>query len=327
MDVFSRASFTPADATSFGRILVPRRQSEIATMKYVAEATTIPVPEIFGYNIDLDMNPVGLSYILMHCIEGNMIFDLGGLEVLNPEQRAKLDQSIASIQVCSLEPSVPTSLTQLVPTVRCTPGTDWTPGLGRLVLDSNGNVGIGHLSITFGFQGPFDLLADYFSSWVDQSPKFKNLARLHDLNLKNATQSFPKRLESLIKTLSRRGVYRRYPIIHPDFLLHNILLNDKFEVVGVINWEHAHSAPAGVFAARANMFVHLNTTNATLDWDDHGAECITDIEATKNLNPGDTLSVALKTLMAILGWCVQLYEEGRAISFDIVMDRIEAELE
>lgn len=75
-------------------------QSEIATMKHIAKTTNIPVPEVFGYNICLDANPVGLPYILMHCIEGNMIFDLGGPGVLNPEQSERLHQSIASIQVC-----------------------------------------------------------------------------------------------------------------------------------------------------------------------------------------------------------------------------------
>ncbi|KAH8656424.1 hypothetical protein BGZ61DRAFT_188965 [Ilyonectria robusta] len=74
-------------------------QSEIATMKHIAKTTNIPVPEVFGYNICLDANPVGHPYILMHCIEGNMIFDLGGPGVLNPEQSERLHQSIASIQM------------------------------------------------------------------------------------------------------------------------------------------------------------------------------------------------------------------------------------
>lgn len=109
--------------------------------------------------------------------------------------------------------------------------------------------------------------------------------------------------------------------------MHNILLNDEFEVVGVIDWEHAHSAPVGVFAARTNIFVRFDTANATLGWDDEGAQYVADIEAIKNSDSADKLSLALTSPLAILGLCMQLYEEGRAIPFDRAMDRIERELD
>ena len=74
-------------------------ESEIATMKYVVQATEIPVPTVFGYETGMNGNPVKLPYLLMQCIEGNMLFDLGGPDVLGDEQRAKIRASLASIQV------------------------------------------------------------------------------------------------------------------------------------------------------------------------------------------------------------------------------------
>ncbi|KND89022.1 Altered inheritance of mitochondria protein 9, mitochondrial [Tolypocladium ophioglossoides CBS 100239] len=282
-------------------------QSEIATMKYIAKTTNIPVPEVFGYNICVDANPVGLPYMLMHCIEGNMLYDLGGPCILNSEQSERVRKSIASIQ-CQLFGA---SLNQI----------------GCLVLDSSGEVGIGHLPAAFGFQGPFNLPADYFSSWVGQNPKFKNLQHLNDLSLRHATESFPGRLGSVIHKLNANGLCGRYPVLHPDFFMHNILLNDEFEVVGVIDWEYAYSVPIGVFAARINMFARFDSVKATLDWDDEGAQYIADVERMEgNMDLAHKLCKAITSPVGILGVCMQLYEEGTAVPFDKVMDKIEREL-
>jgi hypothetical protein len=77
-------------------------ESEIATMKFIAQATDIPVPKVFGYNTRIDGNPARLPYLLMQCIEGNMLFDLGGPDILTDKQRVKIRKSVASIQVRQL---------------------------------------------------------------------------------------------------------------------------------------------------------------------------------------------------------------------------------
>ncbi|KAJ4309323.1 hypothetical protein N0V84_011562 [Fusarium piperis] len=114
--------------------------------------------------------------------------------------------------------------------------------IGRLTLDPSGNVDIGPLPAAFGFGGPFILATDYFLSWANQDPKFKHQNMLN-MELQHATRSFPKRLRSTIHKLDKYADPGRYPIIHPDFQVQNILFNDEFEVVGVIDWESAYSAP------------------------------------------------------------------------------------
>ncbi|KAM0415906.1 hypothetical protein ACHAPT_013117 [Fusarium lateritium] len=278
--------------------------SEIATMKHIAKTTNIPVPEVFGYDCCLAANPAGLPYMLMSCIEGNMLADLG--HEPDEHQRERLHRSILSIQFQLLK----TSIDQI----------------GRLTLDSSGNIDIGPLAAAFGFGGPFTLATDYFLSWANQGPKFKHYNMLTP-DLQRATRSFPKRLESTIPKLDKyAGPPGRYPIIHPDFQMQNILLNDEFEVVGVIDWEYAYSAPASVFAARANMFLQFNATKATLEWNDEGAKYMVDIETIDKLDSADRLAPALTSPLAILGWCMQLFDEGRAVRFDQIVDRIEREL-
>jgi len=277
-------------------------ESEIATMKFIAQTTDIPVPKVFGYKTCIDGNPVKLPYLLMQCIEGNILFDLGGPNVLTDEQRAKIRMSIASIQ-CKLA-GAPLSR------------------LGRLVLKPNGGIDIGPLPAAFGFGGPFRSTADYFLSWAGYNTDFRNSHRLRDPSLRRAAESFPRRLKSAIETLIPAGHSSSYPILHPDFLMHNILLSDEHEIVGVIDWEYAHSVPIEVFAARTNMYAWFNPDRAALDWGDEGRQYLADITSKEeDMHLSQKLSKTFGSLLGDIGLCMQFFEEGRAVPFDSVLDR------
>ncbi|KAB5513256.1 kinase-like domain-containing protein [Coniochaeta sp. 2T2.1] len=277
-------------------------ESEIATMRYVAQHTDVPVPEVFGYETGMDRSPVGLPYLLMQCIGGNMLFDLGGPGVLTDEQRAKIRRSVASIQ-CKL---MDAPLTQL----------------GSLILKPDGGIDIGPLPAAFGFEGPFRSTADYFLSWARHNTTFKNshLLGAHP-SLRQAAQAFPRRLASTVESLvsPEHSGDGAYPILHPDFLMHNILLDDDYEVVGIIDWEYAHSAPVEVFAARTNMYASFSPDLATSEWhddDDEGARYAADVEAI----PSQKLSGVFGSLLGDVGLCMRLFEEGVAVPFDRVLD-------
>jgi hypothetical protein len=77
-------------------------ENEIATMKYLTTTTSLPVPSIFGYQTSMESNPVKIPYVLMQCIRGNMLYDIGGPDILTSEQREKVRTSIALIQVCTV---------------------------------------------------------------------------------------------------------------------------------------------------------------------------------------------------------------------------------
>jgi hypothetical protein len=57
--------------------LKPRRGpaemlSEVYTLDYVSQHTTIPVPRVFDYNVDAN-NPLGAPYILMEEVQGHYV--------------------------------------------------------------------------------------------------------------------------------------------------------------------------------------------------------------------------------------------------------------
>ncbi len=206
--------------------------------------------------------------------------------------------------------------------------------LGSLVLGPNGTIDIGPLPASFGFGGPFSSAADYFLSWAAHA-KFGNLdflrGRLEDndglRSLKQAVISFPSRLKSAAEKKSSRNpttCENRYPIVHRDFLLHNILFDDTYNVVGVINWEFAHSAPLEVFAALTNMYSRFDskTLHVVTDSDDEGKQYIEDVmDEEKDIQQGCKLSKSFGSILGDIGLCMAYFEEGRAVSFGELLDR------
>ncbi|KAF4627968.1 hypothetical protein G7Y89_g10190 [Cudoniella acicularis] len=278
-------------------------ESEIATMKFIAEFTDIPVPTIFGHRTSIDGNPVKLPYMLMQCIRGNMLFDLGGPSILTGEQKSRIRKSIALIQ--------------------CQMATASINKLGSLVLGPNGTIDIGPLPASFGFKGPFTSAADYFLSWAAHT-KFGNLDFLHGRledndrlrSLKRAVISFPSRLKSAVEKRSSRNLTayeNRYPIVHRDFLLHNILFDDTYNVVGVIDWEFAHSAPLEVFTALTNMYSCFDskTLHAVTDRDDEGRQYIKDV-MDEDIRQGCKLSKTFGSILGDIGLCMTYFEGGKS---------------
>ena len=308
-------------------------ESEIATMKYYAECTDIPVPTIFGYRTSIDGNTVKLPYMLMQCIRGNMLFDLGGPGILNNEQKSGIRKSIASIQVC--RNSYQYFRLAYYECYQCQMATAKINKLGSLVLGPNGTVDIGPLPAPFGFEGPFSSAVDYFFSWASHA-EFGNTDFLRDRHedndglrsLKQAVISFPSRLKSAMESRNPVGCENGYPIVHRDFLLHNILFDDAYNVVGVIDWEFAHSAPLEVFAALTNMYSLFDskTLHAVTDTDEEGRQYIEDImNEEKDTREGRKLSQTFGSILGDIGLCMTFFEEGRAVSFGDLLDRYESE--
>jgi len=117
--------------------------------------------------------------------------------------------------------------------------------LGSLIPGPNSTIDISPLPAAFGFQGPFTSTADYFLSWATHA-EFGNSSFLctrpsedDDLrSLKQGVISFPSRLKSAVekKLLRNPTTYENsYRIVHRDFLLHNILFDDIYNIMGVID--------------------------------------------------------------------------------------------
>jgi aminoglycoside phosphotransferase (APT) family kinase protein len=86
--------------------LATRRQNEVNVMKILRERTKVPVPQVFGYEIDSN-NPTGGAFVLMEFFPGNSAMDAsGGYEVhrgiLPLQHRESFFDALAPVQVSLL---------------------------------------------------------------------------------------------------------------------------------------------------------------------------------------------------------------------------------
>jgi aminoglycoside phosphotransferase (APT) family kinase protein len=90
--------------------LAKKLQSEIEVMTLIRERTKIPVPKIFGYEIDSN-NLTGVAFMLMEFLPGNVAIDAdGGYEAhrgqIPPQHRGGFYDAVAQVQVSPFELSL-----------------------------------------------------------------------------------------------------------------------------------------------------------------------------------------------------------------------------
>lgn len=201
--------------------------------------------------------------------------------------------------------------------------------IGSLILGANGMVEIGPLPASFGFRGPFSSPIDYFLSW-SASAKFKNskflVAQSNDdatlQALKHEVEIFPARLASAMEEKPPTSC-TSYPLVHKDFLIHNILFDEEYNVVGVIDWENTHSSPFEVFAALTNMYSHFDSKTLHMVPDERdGKAYIHDVmhEEVK-MKLANKVSSSFGSILGDIGYCMNLFEEGRATWFTHILKR------
>ena len=85
-------------------------------------------------------------------------------------------------------------------------------------------------------------------AWADAA-KFDDLERLEEMygkeqgnRIKASILAFPPGLTKLAATIPVRN-HGPFPLIHSDFALWNVVVDDNYKVLGVIEWEYAQSGP------------------------------------------------------------------------------------
>ncbi|KAJ5145996.1 uncharacterized protein N7515_000560 [Penicillium bovifimosum] len=208
-------------------------QNEVATMQFIKEHCSLPVPEIFAYESDED-NPVRTAYILMELLPGSVAMDAaGGYDthrgVIPKEHRQNFYRSVAKchVQMTSLR----------------------MPKIGTIVRNSEGGYECGPIP---GIGGPFDTATAFFEAWAD-SVKFKwdkeTITRMMQgapipaEQMVASIENFPSQIKAMASRLSSCNE-GPFPLDHDDFLHSNIMVDeDTFDVTGIIDWEGAYTVP------------------------------------------------------------------------------------
>jgi hypothetical protein len=192
-------------------------RSEIATMLYLQEHTCIPVPKIFDWACESDStNDIGVDYILMDKLEGKPL----NWQVATSAQKERVMQQLVDIFL-EIEKHP-------------------FKAAGSLIYSSSQFEvqGLAHpatFQIGGGGQGPF----------VSPVEEFHRIVRLYLSMISNGEISCFNSVDLYLTHRFRLGIMNdlwdgvpnQFFLKHPDDKGDHILIDDSFNIIGIIDWE------------------------------------------------------------------------------------------
>ena len=119
------------------------------------------------------------------------------------------------------------------------------PKIGAITRSEDGTYDVGPLP---KIGGPFDTVSDYLKAWAKEAKFAHSPNRIKELcgdlgdEVAASTAQFPQLLAQLSDEVPIRN-NGPFPLAHVDFGHNNIIVDDNYKVLGVIDWEHAFAAP------------------------------------------------------------------------------------
>ncbi|EXJ80739.1 hypothetical protein A1O3_07023 [Capronia epimyces CBS 606.96] len=209
-------------------------QVEVASMKFLKAKTGMPVPEIHSYSVDAK-NEVGAPYILMDYIDGNVATelraakncDVGLFGTLHQDRKFREQMARIQVTLSSFEFDRIGSLYQDETTSEFFIGPDAETGKGPWAssMDYYADLANHALQDCVANAG-----ADFQTSWSFAIPVlFKHLISVYGHD-NDSTGAGP------------------FKLTNRDFGAHNLLVNNDFEIIGVIDLDGVMAAPIDVVA-------------------------------------------------------------------------------
>ncbi len=209
--------------------------SEIATMRLVAQRTPIPVPEVYCYDWTQN-NPFGFPYILMSALPGKSL-------------RIPLAFAVP-------KDSQPKFAAQMA---------DYILQLSKITFSEIGQIwtgeGLDEKTRIIPFQvygqdiGPFNSSTAYFRG-MQQATNEAIRERHEEEEDWPQWHQFCKIETNVIPFLTSRQLrHGPFPLWHTDFHYKNILVDDEYNITGVLDWTGVSPAPWEEFVVYCDMLV------------------------------------------------------------------------
>ncbi|KAK5218482.1 hypothetical protein LTR47_011704 [Exophiala xenobiotica] len=205
---------------------------EVASMKFLKAKTSIPVPEVYNYCVD-PKNDVGAPYILMDYIPGTVATELRMARNCEVglfgtfEQDRKFRQQMAGIQVAlsSFE----------------------FDRIGSLYQDETTSQFFIGPDIEIG-KGPWASSMDYYADLANHALQDCVANAAADVQT-SCSFAVPVIFKHLISVYSHdRTSAGHFKLTNRDFGAHNLLVNNDFEIIGVIDLDGVMAAPIEMVA-------------------------------------------------------------------------------
>ena len=195
--------------------------SEIATLRLVVSRTTIPVPTIYHFDVDAS-NDFGFRYVLMQALPGRHCEN-------------------------SLARSVPEAhfdrLTDRL--------ADYYDQLRRVRFDRIGRLWCGRtaeeqpsLMPIPGVGGPFSSSIEYFYALRKSHNRTIQAEHAGDKEWMTAAWILEQALPSMV---IENFLHGPFPLCHTDLHFNNILIDENFNITGIIDWSDSQTVPLESF--------------------------------------------------------------------------------
>ncbi|KAJ5946384.1 hypothetical protein N7454_003223 [Penicillium verhagenii] len=200
--------------------------SEVATMQLIRARSNIPIPTVFGY--DASTKNIGYRYILMEALPGHTL--TGRMALSIPDEYKEKFVAQLSSHLFDL-------------------GTIRFGQIGRLsnLLDEFGQ----HIILPFSVPGSSREISPVNTSFEF----FYRLRREHThLILRDHAgddewEAAARLLESSVAVMvTEQNINGPFPLCHIDFHYNNILVDDEYNITGLIDWSNAQTMPLERFA-------------------------------------------------------------------------------
>ncbi|KAJ5048784.1 hypothetical protein NUH16_007293 [Penicillium rubens] len=199
---------------------------EISTLSILHEQTDVPVPEVYGYETNPDL--IGRAFMIMQFIPGNTGTDFTSFRSkdIPPQFQAKFYHEMARIHAA-------------ISTIRF-------PQIGMIAKRANGTYEIEAIP---DLGGPFNTATKYFAAWGEHTtfPRSEESMRAmlpeeYRDDVIESTGDYPRRIKEHRFDITVRNE-GPFPLKHADFLHSNVIVDAEFNVLSIIDWEHAGTVP------------------------------------------------------------------------------------
>lgn len=216
--------------------------SEIATMKVVREHTTIPVPQVFCFEVSADQ-PFGYPYMLMEALDGRT-FPEGLATAIPVQHRAKVAKQLANVF---------SELQNLT-----------FSRIGRLWCGENADEPVKVVKMVWhALSGPLDTSLEYFYHQIQEDNQ-DIMYRMHPGDPDWLTACWVLK-SSLAHMIIEDRVRGPFPLIHFGLQSRNMLFDDEYNLTGLIDWTCAQAAPLEQLSVFDEFFMSDDINHPTAE--------------------------------------------------------------
>ncbi|OAA63335.1 Aminoglycoside phosphotransferase [Niveomyces insectorum RCEF 264] len=193
--------------------------SEMATLKLVREHTTVPVPQVFGFEMSADQ-PFGYPYVFMEYLGGRALPN-GVAESVPRQHHAKVAGQLANV-FAELQNVTFSRIGRLW----CGEHVDQPPEIISMAWHAS--------------PGPLETSFEYF--YAQRQSDNRTIMAMHpnDPDWQTACWVLKTSLAHVIVEDRIRGPF---PLCHLDLHFGNMLFDSEFNLTGIIDWSSAQAAP------------------------------------------------------------------------------------